>query len=145
MLNKAGIKAEINKSFDSVKAEKMLINCSVSTLSVIKDKTIAGLLSDSNDRETVIKLIDETYSILSVKYKMRPLDQLREITLKLLERNGSHFPSLYQDYKRGERTELDYFNGQIIRWAKELNIAVPTSEEIYQEAKQIINSSNVRV
>ena len=141
ILNKAGIKAEINKSFDTIRAEKMLINCSVSALSIIRNKTIGDLLSDENDKQTVIKLIDETYSVLSIKYKMRPLDLLRQITITSLEENSSHFPSLYQDFKRGERTEIDYFNGQIIQWAKELNIAVPTSEEIYNKALKILNKA----
>jgi len=141
ILGKAGIKAEISKNFDTIKAEKMLINCSVSALSIIKDKTIGNLMNDSEDRSVVIKLIDETYSVLCAKYNMRPLDQVRQITIASLEANASHYPSLYQDFKRGEKTELDYFNGQIIQWAKELNIPVHVSEEIYNKAKQILGSN----
>jgi len=135
VLDKAGILGKIDTDFSRVKAEKMIVNCSVSALSVIDDKTISELLENPTDRARVIDLIDETYNVLSMKYLMPVLEEVREKVLKLLASNGAHYPSLYQDFKRNKKTEIDYFNGQIVKWAKEENIPVPVSELVLKEYK----------
>jgi len=139
ILNQSRIKAETNEHLSEIKAEKLIINCAISALSVIKDKTIGGLLHDPDSRKAVISLIDETYSVLSLQYHLPSLEKVREETLLQLENNSSHHPSLYQDFKQGEKTEIDYFNGQILQWARESNVQVPITESVYEQFKRLPN------
>ncbi len=133
ILNRSCIVAQISLDYFRIKAEKMIVNCTVSALSVLADKTIGGLLD--TDSKTLLSLIDETYLVLSSRYPMYPHDETVGLILKQLEENKSHYPSLHQDFKRHKRTEVDYFNGRIIEWAKEKGIDVPVNEKVFREFK----------
>ncbi|KAA9271241.1 2-dehydropantoate 2-reductase, partial [Staphylococcus epidermidis] len=41
-----------------------------------------------------------------------------------------HYPSMHQDLKNGRLTEIDYLNGQIAAYGKELNVPTPLNSMI---------------
>lgn len=53
------------------------------------------------------------------------------------ETQGLHYPSMHQDYHRGRVTEIDYLNGQIVEYGKELDIPTPNNELITHMIHQL--------
>ena len=44
---------------------------------------------------------------------------------------------MHQDYHRGRVTEIDYLNGQIVEYGKELDIPTPSNELITHMIHQL--------
>lgn len=133
ILNESGIISEIKGDFLEIQIEKMIVNCAISIVSVLEDKTIGGLINNKNSLATVNDLIDEVYNVLSHKFKIGKFELVKERVVNILKDNSSHYPSLHQDFKQNRKTEAEYFNWQIIGWAKEQGIDVPVNEKIYSE------------
>lgn len=140
ILNKARIVAKINSKFSSIKAEKMIVNCAISAICLIRNKNIGEVLRNKEDRQKVISMIHEAYEVLSKRYPLRSVKDIKKDILVYLEENGDHYPSLYQDFIQDKKCEIDYFNGQLIKWAKKENIKVNINEHIYADALKLIRS-----
>ena len=48
---------------------------------------------------------------------------------------------MLQDLKRGKRTDIDALNGAICRYGKELGVATPENQKVWEEVhlKELIN------
>lgn len=129
VLERAGISALVNPR---ARPEKMIINCGINVLSVVEGRRVGELLEDERARRSLISLMEETYKVVSKRYEMRSFEEIKKEALDSMQKMASHYPSLYQDFHAGERTEAAYLNGKVIQWAKEEGIEVPENERVYK-------------
>jgi len=120
---------------DDIKQEewlKLSINAFVNPLTTLL-QVRSHMLSKPEIRGLVEKVIDEALAVAEkVGYPVQ-----RDKVIKTISRlkQYKNYSSMYQDVKRGKKTELDYITGAIIRLAKTYNISVPYNEFLYDSIK----------
>ena len=132
ILQSAGINCTSEKNLDSIKAEKTLMNCCVNVLSAIKKKTFYELCNDSKTKKIMDEIFDETYKILSLEYKLKPKEKLKELFYQIIS-PMKHYSSTYQDAISNRKTEVWFLNQLIIRIAKKHNSSAKANGKIVEE------------
>ena len=79
------------------------------------------------------KVIDEVLEVAEKEGYPVPRDKVIRTISRL--KQYKNYSSMYQDVKKGKKTELDYITGAIIRIAKKHKIAVPYNEFLYDSIK----------
>ncbi len=120
---------------DDIKQEewlKLSINAFVNPLTTLL-QIRSRMLSKPEIRGLVEKVIDEV--LVVAEKEGYPVQ--REKVIKTIARlhQYKNYSSMYQDVKKGKRTELDYITGAIIQLAKKHNIPVPYNEFLYDAIK----------
>ena len=50
---------------------------------------------------------------------------------------GLHYPSMHQDLHKGRLTEIDFLNGQIAKYGKDLNISTPLNTMLTHQVHEL--------
>ncbi|MBI5974823.1 ketopantoate reductase family protein [Staphylococcus canis] len=132
VLNEAGLNAQISDDVFKSIWSKATVNSVLNPLCTILDKTIYEFGSYSESRDMIVPLIDEIVAVAKAKNinldRTALLDKIEATYPK--ETQGLHYPSMHQDFNKGRLTEIDYLNGQIAAYGKEVNVPTPLNEMI---------------
>lgn len=111
---------------------KLSINAFVNPLTTLL-RVRSHMLSKPELRDLIEKLIDEVLTVAKKEGFAVP----REKVLKTISRLDQYhnYSSMYQDIKKGKKTELDYITGAIIQLAKKHSVPVPYNEFLYDSIK----------
>lgn len=127
VFNEAKLNAQISQDvFKSIWA-KATVNSVLNPLCTILDKTIYEVGSYEASNQMIRPLVEEIVAVGIAKGidldAQALMDKVESTYPK--EAQGLHYPSMHQDYTNGRLTEIDYLNGQIAAYGKELNIPTP--------------------
>jgi len=120
---------------DNIKSEewlKLSINAFVNPLTALL-QIRSFMLSKPEIRGLVERVIDEVLAVAEKEGYQVPRDKV----IKTIDRLHQYhnYSSMYQDIKKGKKTELDYITGAIIQRAKKHHISVPHNEFLYDAIK----------
>ena len=132
ILNEADLNAHVCSNVYEAIWTKATVNSVLNPLCTIVDKKIGALGSYTYIDEMMTLLIKEIVAVahakgINIKYETL-LQKIRGTFPKSTQ--GLHYPSMYQDYKQGRMTEVDYLNGQICAYGKTVGVATPVNEMI---------------
>ncbi len=113
----------------------MIVNCCLNALSAIEKKQFNALFSKKKSLERIYRLFDECYAILSRKYPLESKEKLKKNMFRHWH-DVKHFSSTYQDMISGRKTEIDFFNGYIIKLGKQYNIKPEENLKILDDFKK---------
>lgn len=115
-------------------AERLAVDAALGPLSVMFDTPNSGLMSNFYVTKTMRQLLTETCTVLralpelsravDVEWTLEP-KRLENILLGILRRTGDNLSKMLQDVRSGQRTEIRYLNGYIVRRATEMNMEAP--------------------
>lgn len=125
---------------NSLKIEKLILNCGINGLSVIEEKNIGDLISDKKIKNKIILLMKEAYSVLKNEYKLKPFEIVKENILKTLKSVPEHYTSTYRDYFSGKKTEVPFLNGFIVELGKKYNINTENNLKLCNYFKELENT-----
>lgn len=132
----AGIPCHLSKDIRRSKWEKMCWNCVFNPITVLIDDQVARAL-DHPEMTGVIRQIVEEVAAVSAALKVPlPLDMPERVVKATREIRDIH-TSMYDDWKAGRRTEIDYLNGYIVKMGRELGIPTPVNEALTAMIKTI--------
>ncbi|MDA3836752.1 MAG: hypothetical protein PF542_03965 [Nanoarchaeota archaeon] len=134
LLMNSGINCSVDKNLSIIKAEKMVMNCSINVLCAIEKKTFYEMYNDLIIKERMDKIFDENYSVISKIVNIRSREKMRRLFYEVVS-SMKHYSSTYQDAISGKITEIDFLNGYIIEKANLLNISVPENIKLLKEFK----------
>ncbi len=134
----AGIPCKPDKNIESIRAEKMIVNCCLNALSAIENKPFKQLFSEKRILNRIVLLFDECYDILGKEYSLDKKEKMKE-RLIAAWRNVNHYSSTHQDIVSGRKSEIDFFNGQMIKMAKKYELIAEENKKIIKEFKEIAN------
>ncbi len=139
IIRSAGISCYTDLKFDSIRAEKVIVNCCINALSAIKRKPIKYLFKHKSTKTIINKILEESFNVLSKEHK---LDNLRLIKQRLYENwsNSNHYSSTYQDLVSGKKTEINFFNGYIKKLGKKYNLPVEENKFIVKGLKNAVEN-----
>lgn len=132
VLNDAGLNANISDDVFFSIWSKAAVNSVLNPLCTILDKTIGEFGAYEASREMITPILKELVAVANARgtnVEYEPLLKKIEATYPK-ETQGLHHPSMHQDFTNKRLTEIDYLNGQIAKYGKELGIATPANELI---------------
>lgn len=136
LLFSSGVNCTSDPNYNSIRAEKAIVNCSLNALSAVEHKQLSKLFETEKTRNKIEKLFTEAYTILHEKYQLDKPEKIKQ----RLYKNWSginHYSSTCQDIDSGRKTEINFLNGYLVKLGKELHIPTPENESITQAIKEL--------
>ena len=145
----AGIPCHLSKDIRRTKWEKMCWNCVFNPITVLIDDHVAKALDHPEMMGVIRQIVGEVAAVSAAMKVPLPLDMPERVVKATQEIRDIH-TSMYDDWKAGRRTEIDYLNGFIVRKGRDLGIPTPVNEALTAMIKTItekeqIGSGRVRI
>lgn len=129
--NAAEVKAEFEEEIDYYIWSKAVNNIAINAACGIARMNIRNFLGTPCGWEILEQTVEETVKVANAKgislHKEAVLQTIRENTIPKI---GEHLPSTAQDMKAGKLTEVDFLNGAVSDYGRELGIATPVNDII---------------
>lgn len=132
----AGIPCQFSKDIRRSKWEKMCWNCVFNPITVLINDRVAKALDHPEMLRVIHQIVDEITAVsAAVKVPLPP--DMPERVVKWTQEIRDIHTSMYDDWKAGRPTEIDYLNGYIVRKGRELGIPTPVNEVLTAMIKTI--------
>lgn len=132
----AGIPCQFSKDIRRSKWEKMCWNCVFNPITVLINDRVAKALDHPEMLRVIHQIVDEITAVsAAVKVPLPP--DMPERVVKWTQEIRDIHTSMYDDWKAGRPTEIDYLNGYIVRKGRELGIPTPVNEALTAMIKTI--------
>ncbi|MGD9725154.1 MAG: 2-dehydropantoate 2-reductase [Nitrospiraceae bacterium] len=125
----AGIPCQLSKDIRRSKWEKMCWNCVFNPITVLINDQVAKAL-DNEDMMRVIRQIVGEITAVSAAMKVPLPSDMADKVVKWTQEIRDIHTSMYDDWKAGRPTEIDYLNGFIVRQGREFGIPTPVNEAL---------------
>ena len=137
---------------------KLIVNSCINSIAPLTGETVGKMLESKKAKLIFLEIAREGALVAKkLGIKVPPYAKVLNYNLLLLSEAqwfknlccavvsvvGSRFgdvrPSTLQSLDRGEKTEIDIFNGYIVRKGKEAGVPTPVNQQIYDFIKRIEN------
>jgi 2-dehydropantoate 2-reductase len=136
LFTSAGIPCQLSKDIRRSKWEKMCWNCVFNPITVLIDDRVAKALEHPEMMRVIHQIVGEITAVAAaVKVPLPP--NMPERVVKATQEIRDIHTSMYDDWKAGRRTEIDYLNGYIVRLGREFGIPTPVNEALTAMIKTI--------
>jgi 2-dehydropantoate 2-reductase len=132
----AGVMCHVSDDIRRAKWEKMCWNCVFNPITVLIDDRVAKAL-DHPEMLNVIRQIVEEVKAVAAASKVPLAEDMANKVVKWTQELRDIHTSMYDDWKAGRPTEIDYLNGYIVRRGREIGIPTPVNEALTAMIKAI--------
>lgn len=133
---KANVPFQVSEDIRKAKWEKMCWNCVFNPLTVLIDDKVSQAL-DRSEMKSVISNIVSEVSAVAMAQRVPLDDDIAEKVIQWSEEIRDIHTSMYDDWKAGRPTEIDYLNGYIAQKGREFGIPTPLNEALTSMVKVI--------
>lgn len=133
----AGIPCQLSEDIRKRKWEKMCWNCVFNPITVLINDRVAKAL-DHPEMLGVIRQIVGEVAAVSATLKVPLAPDIAEKTIQATQAIRDIHTSMYDDWKAGRPTEIDFLNGYIVRKGLELGIPTPVNEALTAMVKTVM-------
>lgn len=153
----AVLPTEISHEIIRRQFSKLIINSCINSTAAITGKTLGVLLDDVRAQDLFLDIAREGMRVARamkidvpkygklLDYRLlmlgdnKPYNAICKAVVKLVGKTkySSVKPSTLQSLERGEKTEIDIFNGYFVRMAEQYGVSVPKNKKITQMIKEI--------
>lgn len=147
----SGLKAEAFPDLRPAQWSKLIFNATISSVSVLTDLPHVRLYArrerDSDLGHLIHGLMEEGMAVAGAAGVELHEDPWRmNVEAVSVGRTGSddyaHIPSMLADVRAGQRTEIDFIAGAVVREADRLGVDVPLTRAVYRLVKARDRSSD---
>ena len=132
----AGVPCHLSKDIRRAKWEKMCWNCVFNPVTVLIDDHVAKALDHPEMTGVIRQIVGEVAAVSAALKVPLPLDMAERVVKATQEIRDIH-TSMYDDWKAGRQTEIEYLNGFIVTKGRELGIPTPVNEALTAMIKTI--------
>ena len=136
----AGVPCLVSDDIRKAKWEKMCWNCVFNPLTVLIDDKVSKAL-DHSDMKSVISTLVSEVSAVAMAHKIPLDDDMVDKVVQSSQEIRDIHTSMYDDWKAGRPTEIDFLNGYIATKGKELGVPTPLNEALTAMVKVITEPS----
>jgi 2-dehydropantoate 2-reductase len=136
LFSSARIPCQLSNDIRRSKWEKMCWNCVFNPVTVLIDDQVAKAV-DHPDMIGVIRQIVGEVMAVSAAMKVPLSPDMPDKVIKWTQEIRDIHTSMYDDWKAGRQTEIDYLNGFIVRRGREFGIPTPVNEALTAMIKVI--------
>lgn len=153
---KALLPTKVVNNIDAQLYSKLIINSCINSIAALTGECVGVMLSEDRAKSIFLQIAREaTYVSKKMGLKVPPYAKVLNYNLLLIsdadwfnavakllvaivgKKFGDVRPSTLQSLDRGEITEIDIFNGYIVKMGKEYGVPTPVNEQIYNFIKKI--------
>ena len=111
--------------------EKLLVNCSINSLSALWLCRNGDLLDNPNSKQIWKRIVHEGVQMmrLELRQEVEPLEILTLID-QVAYKTSANYSSMCEDRRRNRPNEVDYIQGYLVRKAHQHHLSVPTLETL---------------
>ena len=136
IFKQAGIPCQLVDDVRRSKWEKMCWNCVFNPLTVIIDDKVAKALDHPEMLRVIHQIVGEVAAV-SAAVKVPLASDIAEKVLRWTQEIRDIHTSMYDDWKAGRQTEIEYLNGYVAKLGRELGIPTPLNEALTAMIKTI--------
>ena len=154
----AGVSATVHSDMQSVLWSKLLLNLN-NGLNVLSDVPLVQQLSDPSYRRVLAMMIDEALTALQAAHmsptrigKVRPKAipfvlrlptwAFKRLAGALMAIDPQARSSMWDDLQIGRPSEIDYFNGEVVRLAGQVGTSAATNEVVIGLVKEAFEAGH---
>ncbi|MCQ8279824.1 2-dehydropantoate 2-reductase [Acetobacteraceae bacterium KSS8] len=134
LFNDAGAPATVSNTAETAMWTKFVVNCCVNALSALTNETYDRIAMHEGAEQLVKDTMHECVAVASASGVSLP-DNIWEIIWNVFPTMVGQRSSTAQDLIRGRKTEIDHFNGEIVRKARKFGIDVPVNNALWAMVK----------
>lgn len=109
--------------------KKICVNGTANSLCTILECNLAALNNSEDAKNLIYKITQEIVHVATIDDVHLNVDEIFDYLIALNDKVGPHYPSMYQDLIKDNRTtEIDYINGAVSKLGKENHIATPVND-----------------
>lgn len=123
----AGIPCQLTKDVRRTKWEKMCWNCVFNPLTVLIDDKVAKAIDQPELLRVVHRIVNEIVAVAAASGVRLPADMADRVVKWTQEIRDIH-TSMYDDWKAGRPTEIDYLNGMMSAMGASLGVPTPVND-----------------
>ncbi len=124
----AGIPCFLSKDIRKAKWEKMCWNCVFNPLAVLVNDHVARALDHPELHPIITTLVREVSAVAMAAHRIPLDDDMPEKVMKWSQELRDIHTSMYDDWRAGRPTEIEFLNGYIVERGKEFGIPTPMNE-----------------
>lgn len=140
VLGGADIPYEISDNIMYTLWKKLMLNTGVNQAIAVYASTYAGMQREGEIRTKMIEAMREVVLIAEEEGITLTDEDVQESVALLDTMNPEGMPSMRQDTKSGNKTEVELFSGTICRLGRKYNIPTPVNDYFYQRIREIESS-----
>lgn len=130
-LQESGVPARATAMILTAIWAKVLYNCALNGLATLLEVPYGKLLEHETTKRLMRTIIEEAYRVAGA-HRIRLEPSTAEASLELLftrliPDTAAHYPSMLQDVRRGNPTEIEAMNGAVARLGRQAGIATPAN------------------
>ncbi len=129
-LNKAGFEADIEDNIEDLVWSKLIINVGINALTAITNLENGRLLEFQDIKDIMNDLVAEGVAVAGRKGVTLTFPDPLQTVFDVAEKTAKNRSSMLQDFDRGNRTEIDFINGAIVKEGTKLGIKTPVNKTI---------------
>ena len=130
ILKLAGLEIVIAEDIIRESWEKVLVNIGINALGALTRLPNGKLLEIKELKHIMGEAIKEAIEVAEMKKVKLTKKNFIKITHDVAKKTAENKNSMLQDILNGQSTEIDFMNGRILKYAKELDIKVPYNETL---------------
>lgn len=142
LFTSAGIPCHVSKDIRRTKWEKMCWNCVFNPITVLIDDHVAKALDHPEMMSVIRQIVGEVAAVAATLKVPLPPDMAERVVKASQEIRDIH-TSMYDDWKAGRPTEIEYLNGFIVRKGRDLGIPTPVNEALTAMIKTITEKEQI--
>lgn len=142
ILNISGLETSIVKDINKEVWEKVFINIGINSFGALTRLRNGQLLMNERLNFLMGEAVKEAIKVAELKKINLSKKDYVAIMYDVAEKTSENKNSMLQDILKGKKTEIDYINGRIVKYAYELNIKVPINETLTYLVKGLESSLN---
>lgn len=131
-LTQAGLNCGADSDVWAAIWEKVAFNAALNPLCAVTGCSVDRLGARDDGPRLALAIVAEATAVARAKGVAVDEDKVRANVLHAIAEHRGHRPSMLQDVLAGRRTEIDAINGAVVAAARELGIATPHTETLWQ-------------
>lgn len=142
LFKQAGIPCQLTEDVRKSKWEKMCWNCVFNPLTVLVDDKVAKTLDHPEMLRVIHQIVAEVASVAAA-VKVPLAADMAEKVVRWTEEIRDIHTSMYDDWKAGRPTEIDYLNGYVVKLGREWGVPTPANEMLTALIKTITERDRI--
>jgi len=142
ILSISGFKTVIEGNIKKKSWEKIFVNIGINAIGALTNLENGKLIKLKNLRELMGKAVKEAYKVAKAKKIPIGDNNFEQSAYEVARKTSANKNSMLQDILREKKTEIEYINGKIVQYAKQLGISVPINESLTYLIKGLEKSWN---
>ena len=130
-LTACGFPCSVSESIKKQIWDKLFVNTAASSLTGVLQVPLGFILDDPYANSLMRKMIHEAVEVAHAEgFECFDEDQVTKSVIEVIENGKKGYTSIYTHVKTGQKSEVDYISGYVLKRAKELGIPAPCHEMV---------------